>query len=126
MYIQDLKINVWAHMLPNTVAVLSLGLLVDDLGFSYHCTPKQKPYLEKGKVRVTCHPSNNVPFIYPGVSSEELSAAASGDRALWEEVGEQEEDGPVEDSEKAKTSSQPAGREAELDEEDVPRVRCRP
>ena len=113
-------------MLPNAVAVLSLGLLVDDLGSFYHWTPKEKPYLEKGKVRVTCHPSNNVPCIYPCFSSDELSAAASGDRELWEEVGEQEEDGPVEDSEKAKTSSQSAGREAELDEEDVPRLRCRP
>ena len=48
-YVHDLKVHVWAHMLPNTVAVLSLGLLVDDLGFSYHWTPKEKPYLEKGE-----------------------------------------------------------------------------
>ena len=54
-YIRDLKISVWAHLLPNTVAVLSLGLLVDDLFFSYHWTPKQKPYLKRGKVKVTCH-----------------------------------------------------------------------
>ena len=87
----DLKVHVWAHMLPNTVAVLPLGLLVDDLGFSYHWTPKKKPYLEKGKVKVTCHPSNNVPFIYP--------SAASDDRALWEEAGEQEDDDAMKVSE---------------------------
>ena len=114
-------------MLPNTVAVLSLGLLVEDLGFSYHWTPKQTPYWKRAKVKVTCHPSNNVPFIYLGVSSEEPSSqnAASGDGALWEEVGEQEEDGQVEDRKKAKTSSQSAGGDPELAEEDVPRVRSR-
>ena len=111
-------------MLPNTVAVLSLGLLVDALGFSHHWTPKKKPCLEKGKVKVACHPSNNVPFIYP--------SAASDDRALWEEAGEQEDDDTIKVSEvykqwkDAKTSPPVAVREDELDEGDVPRVRCRP
>ena len=60
IYVQDLKTHVWAHLLPNTVAVLSLGLLVDELGFSYQWTPKRKPFLRRGKVKVACHPSNNV------------------------------------------------------------------
>ena len=85
---------------------------------------QEKPYLEKGKVKVACHPSNNVPFIYP--------FAASDDRALWEEAGEQEDDDTLKVSEvykqwkDAKTSPPVAVREDELDEEDVPRVRCRP
>ena len=122
----------WAHLLPNTVAVLSLGLLVDDLGFSYHWTPKREPYLKRGKVKVTCHPSNNVPFIYPGVSSDESSSQkdASGDRALGEEVGEEEDDGQGERQvvkyEKARTSSVPAGGDPEPSGEDVPRFRYRP
>ena len=82
----------WAHLLPNTVAVLSLGLLVDELGFSYHWTPKRKPHLKMGKVKVTGHPSNNVPVIFPGVSSTSPTSDkdAAGDRALWEEVGTEE------------------------------------
>ena len=94
IYVQDLKTHVWAHLLPNTVAVLSLGLLVDELGFSYHWTPERKPYLKRGKVKVTCHPSNNVPLIFPGVSSPSPTSDkdAAGDRALWEEVGTEESD----------------------------------
>ncbi len=114
IYVHDLNVHVWAHMLPNTVAVLSLGLLIDDLEFSYHWTPRNKPYLEKGKLKVTCHPSNNVPFIYP--------SASSGDRDNWENAGEEEEDIKPE----TETSPTIAPREGELAEENVPHVRSRP
>ena len=114
--VHDLNVYVWAHLLPNTVAVLSLGLLIDDLGFSYHWTPKKKPYLEKGKVKVTCHPPNNVPFIYPSASSD--------DRDKWENAGEQEEEGDIKDE--PKSSPPLAPREGELDGDDVPTIRSRP
>ncbi len=103
-------------MLPNTVAVLSLGLLIDDLEFSYRWTPRYKPYLEKGKVKITCHPSNHVPLIYPSASSD--------DRDKWENAGEQEEEDDI--KEETKTSPSLAPREGELDEDEVPHVRSRP
>ena len=75
------------------------------------------------KVKVTSHPSNNDPFIYPSASSD--------DRDKWENAGEQEED-EIKVSEvyqqwkDTKTSPPVAPREGELDEEDVPTVRSRP
>ena len=113
---------------------LSLGLFVDELGLSYHCTPKRKPYLKRGKVKVTRHPSSNVPFIYPGCSSDNSASAkdASGDRALWEEAGAEEGEEKSEGREvvnnknKTKKSSGDAGGDLEPSEEDEPRVRCRP
>ena len=33
IFVRDLKLKVWAHILPDTVAVLSLGLLVEELCF---------------------------------------------------------------------------------------------
>ena len=53
-----------------TLCVLSLGLLVDRDGFSYHWTPGKHPELKKGSFVVSCAPHYNVPFIY--------SAAARG------------------------------------------------
>ena len=83
---------------------------------SYHWTPKKKPYLEKGKVKVTCHPSNSILFIYPSASSD--------DRDKWENAGKQEEEDEI--KEETKTSPPLAPREGELDEDDVPTIRSRP
>ena len=45
-------------------ASLSLGLLVDRDGFTYHWKPGKAPELKKGKLCVACYPHFNVPFIY--------------------------------------------------------------
>ena len=39
IFVRDLKVKAWAHILPDTVAVLSLGLLVEELRFSYIWNP---------------------------------------------------------------------------------------
>ena len=49
VYVHDLNVHVWAHLLPNTVAVLSLGLLIDDLEFSYHWTPRTSHILRMAR-----------------------------------------------------------------------------
>ena len=70
---------------------------------------------------MTCHPSNNVPFIYPFASSD--------DRDKWENAGEEEVWGGMEEDDiKPETETSPtiAPREGELAEEDVPHVRSRP
>ena len=82
----------WAHILPDTVAVLSLGLLVEELRFSYIWNAGKPPILRNGNTTVRCHPTNNVPFICPGVSSEAGDVSkASGDREQWEQVGTEDE-----------------------------------
>ncbi len=82
----------WAHILPDTVAVLSLGLLVEEFRFSYIWNPGKSPILRDGNLTVRCHTTNNVPFICPGVSSAAGDVSnASGDRAQWEQVGTEDE-----------------------------------
>ena len=122
-----------------TLAALSLGLLVEDFCFSYIWNPSKTPILRKGNTTVKCHPTNNVPFIFPGVASEKSSSSnASGDREQWEQVGAEDEP-PVlceTDDEDEAGEWQTVGKngkvvksspkDQEEDEGDVPRVRCRP
>ena len=45
IFVRDLKVRVWAHILPDTVAVvLSLGLLVEELLFFLHLESWKMPY----------------------------------------------------------------------------------
>ena len=47
VYIRELAIFVWAYVLDCDVAVLSLGMLCDEEGFTYYWTPGSPPTLEK-------------------------------------------------------------------------------
>ena len=115
----------WAHILPDTVAVLSLGLPIEDLRFSYIWNPGKTPTLRKGNTTVKCHPTNNVLFICPGVSSEAGNASkASGDREQWEQAGI--EDGPPSLCETDSEEEVGKGKKEDVDEGDVPLVRSRP
>ena len=64
VYVFEWQIWVWAHILEETVAVLSLGALCDDEGFTYMWNTGEVPTLRKGEIVVECHPRNNVPLIY--------------------------------------------------------------
>lgn len=117
-----------------TLAVLSLGLPEEELLFSYIWNPGRSPILRKGNATVRCHPTNNVPFICPDVSSEASDASkASGDRDQWEQVGAEDEPPDLceTDSEDGKGKWQKVGKSGKVvkedkDEEDVPLVRSRP
>ena len=68
-----------AHLLDCTVAVLSLGLLCDENGYSYTWRPQETPFLSKGNDRIMCYPNHNVPFIYSGIKSQRSLAPAGSD-----------------------------------------------
>ena len=126
IFVRDLKVRVWAHILPDTVAVLSLGLLVEELRFSYIWNPGKCPILRRGNLTVRCHPTNNVPFICPGASVEADSVpqAAGGDSLQQQGpagTDEDESEGPP-----ALAESDSDDGEGGADEEDVPKVRSRP
>ena len=56
-------------LLEETPAVLSLGKLCEDHGYTYHWTSGQNPHLtKKGKI-IDCNISNYVPFVVPGLST---------------------------------------------------------
>ena len=56
-------------LLEETPAVLSLGKLCEDRGYTYHWTSGQKPHLTKNGKIIDCHISNCVPFVVPGLSA---------------------------------------------------------
>ena len=63
-FVIELNLYVWAYLHIDTVCVLSLGLLVDRAGFTYLWKPGKAAELILGKLRVSCYPHFNVPFIY--------------------------------------------------------------
>ena len=56
-------------VLENTPAVLSLGKLCDENGYSYEWINGQKPHLIKDGIRIICNTENFVPIVVPGLSS---------------------------------------------------------
>ena len=65
VYVKELEIYVWAYVLDCDVAVLSLGMLCDEEGFTYQWIPNLPPTFVKDDFTVTCYPSNNVPIVFP-------------------------------------------------------------
>ena len=63
------------EVLENTPAVLSLGKLCDENGYSYEWINGQKPHLIKNGIRIPCNTENFVPIVVPGLSS--LSSGSS-------------------------------------------------
>ena len=56
-------------LLEETPAVLSLGKLCDDHGYTNHWTSGQKPHLTKNGKRIYCKFSNYVPLVVPSLST---------------------------------------------------------
>ena len=69
VYVKELDLFVTVMLLEETPAVLSLGKLCEDHGFSYHWTSGQKPHLTQNGKRIYCKISNCVPFVVPGLST---------------------------------------------------------
>ena len=63
--VRELDLFVTVMVLEETPAVLSLGKLCEDHGYTYHWTSGQKPHLTKNGKRFICNISNYVPFVVP-------------------------------------------------------------
>ena len=75
LYVKELDIFLTMKVLDNTPAVLSLGKLCDENGYSYEWINGQKPHLIKDGIRIMCNTENFVPIVVPGLSS--LSSGSS-------------------------------------------------
>ena len=75
VYVKELDLFVTAQILEDSSAVLSLGKLCEDHGYSYHWTSGQKPQLIKNGRRINCNTANYVPFVFPGLSTSSSSSA---------------------------------------------------
>ena len=64
-------------VLENTPAVLSLGKLCDENGYSYEWINGQKPHLIKNGIRIPCNTENYVPIEDPGLSSSSYGSSST-------------------------------------------------
>ena len=55
VYVKELDLFVTVMLLEETTAVLSLGKLCEDHGYTYHWTSGQKPHLTKNGKRIDCN-----------------------------------------------------------------------
>ena len=85
VYVKELDIFLTMKVLENTPAVLSLGKLCDENGYSYEWINGQKPHLIKNGIRIICNTENFVPIVVPG-----LSSSSSGSSSISETPSKQE------------------------------------
>ena len=64
-------------VLDNTPAVLSLGKLCDENGYSYEWINGQKTHLIKIGIRIICNTENFVPIVVPGLSSSSSGSSST-------------------------------------------------
>ena len=73
VYVKELDIFLTLKVLGNTPAVLSLGKLCDENGYSYEWIDGQKPHLIIDGIRIQCITENFVPIVVPGLSTSSSS-----------------------------------------------------
>ena len=69
VYVRELDLFVTVMLLEDTPAVLSLGNLCEDPGYSHEWTSGQKPHLTQNGRRKKCNTANYVPIVVPGLST---------------------------------------------------------
>ena len=77
VYVKELDIFLTMKVLENTPAVLSLGKLCDENGYSYEWIHGQKPHLIKNGIRIPCNTENFVPIVVPGLSSSSCGSSST-------------------------------------------------
>ena len=87
VYVKELGIFLTMKILENTPAVLSLGKLCDENGYSYEWINGQKPHLIKNGIRIQCNTENFVPIVVPGLST---SSPTGSDQSASRTLSRQE------------------------------------
>ena len=64
-------------VLDNTPAVLSLGKLCDENGYSYEWINGQQPHLIKNGIRIICNTENFVPIVVLGLTCSSSTSSSS-------------------------------------------------
>ena len=77
VYVKELDIFLTMKVLENTPAVLSLGKLCDENGYSYEWINGQKPHLIKNGIGIPCNTENFVPIVVPGLSSSSSGSSST-------------------------------------------------
>ena len=77
VYVKELHIFLTMKVLENTPAVLSLGKLCDENGYSFEWINGRKPHLIKNGIRIPCNTENFVPIVVPGLSSSSSGSSST-------------------------------------------------
>ena len=77
VYVKELYIFLTVKVLESTPAVLSLGKLCDENGYSYEWINGQKPHFIKNGIRIICSTENFVPVVVPGLSSSPSGSSST-------------------------------------------------
>ena len=85
VYVKELDIFLTMKVLENTPAVLSLGKLCDENGYSYEWIDGQKPHLIKNGIRMICNTENFVPIVVPGLSSSSSGSSSTSRTPMKQE-----------------------------------------
>ena len=85
VYVKELEMFLTMKVLENTPAVLSLGKLCDENGYSYEWINSQKPHLIKDGIRKICNTENFVPIVVPGLSSSSSASSSSSRTPIKQE-----------------------------------------
>ena len=73
-FVKELYIFLTMKVLEDTPAVLSLGKLCDELGYSYEWSNGQEQHLILNGIRMQCITKNLVPIVVPGLSTSSSSS----------------------------------------------------
>ena len=77
VHVKQLDLFVKFMLLEETPAVLSLGKLCEDHGYTYHWISGQEPHHIRNGKRTDWNKSNSVPFVVPGLSASFSSTTPS-------------------------------------------------
>ena len=95
VYVKELDIFLTMKVLDNTPAVLSLGKLSDENGYSYEWINGQKPHLIKNGIRIICNTENFVPIVVPGLSSSSSGSSSTSKTPTVSEIQIRSGNSPV-------------------------------
>ena len=85
VYAKELDIFLTMKVLENTPAVLSLGKLCDENGYSCEWINGQEPHLIKNGIRIICNTENFVPIVVPGLTSSSSGSSSTSKTPLGQE-----------------------------------------
>ena len=109
VYVKELDLFLTMKVLENTPAVLSLGKLCDENGYSYEWINGQKPHLIKDGIRTICNTENFVPIVVRGLSTSSSSGSSSTSRTPMRQESHSS-------ASSSSSSSSPAAREIQIRE----------
>ena len=85
VYVKELDMFLTMKVLENTPAVLSLGKLCDENGYSYEWINGQNHISCKNGIRIIGNTENFVPIVVPGLSSSSSASSSTSKTPLKQE-----------------------------------------